>query len=241
MPIIYVWLIFAIIFVIMVESISSSSLNYYFSESVVFHEGLLTHKYTLLRNGIPQTFFQFLAQLSDQESSIHSVFYEILRSFPTEAYFWECPATSTLSWRSQTFEFVLIDARNLAKRSVNPSPFSEKFASYAEGSAVISFLSLGRDAMLVVPTTVLTADTSKHAIQYYTHLASFMRLGNPSQISALWQRVALEVTEILMNDRSEPRLVWVSTSGLGVSWLHVRLDSVPKYYNWKEYKSMHLK
>lgn len=30
--------------------------------------------------------------------------------------------------------------------------------------------------------------------------------------------------------------IWLSTSGLGVYWLHVRLDTRPKYYNHDEYK-----
>lgn len=33
-----------------------------------------------------------------------------------------------------------------------------------------------------------------------------------------------------------PVPLWVSTSGLGVSWLHVRLDSRPKYYTYAPYK-----
>ena len=31
--------------------------------------------------------------------------------------------------------------------------------------------------------------------------------------------------------------LWVSTSGLGVYWLHVRLDSYPKYYQHAPYKN----
>ena len=34
------------------------------------------------------------------------------------------------------------------------------------------------------------------------------------------------------NDRS----VWLSTSGMGVSWLHVRIDQVPKYYTFPAVK-----
>jgi hypothetical protein len=42
-------------------------------------------------------------------------------------------------------------------------------------------------------------------------------------------------------EKEEERFVsderrWLSTSGLGVSWLHMRLDSTPKYYNWQPYK-----
>ena len=33
--------------------------------------------------------------------------------------------------------------------------------------------------------------------------------------------------------------VWVSTAGMGVSWLHVRFDSRPKYYRWGEYTTFY--
>ena len=29
--------------------------------------------------------------------------------------------------------------------------------------------------------------------------------------------------------------VWMSTSGAGVSWLHIRLDSRPKYYQYRPF------
>jgi hypothetical protein len=31
------------------------------------------------------------------------------------------------------------------------------------------------------------------------------------------------------------RRFWISTSGLGVPWVHVRLDSYPKYYQYRPY------
>ena len=37
--------------------------------------------------------------------------------------------------------------------------------------------------------------------------------------------------------RSPEETTWLSTSGLGVYWLHVRLDSYPKYYTYRPYKA----
>jgi hypothetical protein len=31
--------------------------------------------------------------------------------------------------------------------------------------------------------------------------------------------------------------LWLSTSGLGVAWLHVRLDERPKYYTHAPYRT----
>jgi hypothetical protein len=36
--------------------------------------------------------------------------------------------------------------------------------------------------------------------------------------------------------RLSARPLWLSTSGLGVAWLHVRLDSRPKYYSYAPYR-----
>jgi hypothetical protein len=29
--------------------------------------------------------------------------------------------------------------------------------------------------------------------------------------------------------------IWLSTAGMGVAWLHIRLDERPKYYSHKPY------
>jgi len=31
--------------------------------------------------------------------------------------------------------------------------------------------------------------------------------------------------------------VWLNTSGLGIYWLHIRLDSSPKYYTHAPYRN----
>ncbi|MGB1216866.1 MAG: DUF6940 family protein [Saprospiraceae bacterium] len=32
--------------------------------------------------------------------------------------------------------------------------------------------------------------------------------------------------------------MWLSTAGLGVYWLHIRMDNRPKYYKHKAYKEI---
>jgi len=43
--------------------------------------------------------------------------------------------------------------------------------------------------------------------------------------------------EKLLEANGNPR--WLSTSGLGVSYLHVRIDKRPKYYSFDEYRNFH--
>jgi len=73
-----------------------------------------------------------------------------------------------------------------------------------------------------------------------THLAAFLRGAEESHYKIMantWHQ------EWLSRDSKglENQLFWVSTSGLGVSWLHVRFDTFPKYYNWHEYKARQMK
>eukprot|EP01034_Spumella_vulgaris_P037636 gene37636-46431_t len=69
-----------------------------------------------------------------------------------------------------------------------------------------------------------------------THLASFLRKGDNAQIIHLFNKIGTAFSHAVLNSTDSARRFWLSTSGLGVSWLHVRVDTVPKYYNWKEYK-----
>ena len=47
----------------------------------------------------------------------------------------------------------------------------------------------------------------------------------------LFRNIGQEVIKLL-----EEGTVWLSTSGFGVYWLHVRLDIVPKYYKHEPYR-----
>ena len=94
-------------------------------------------------------------------------------------------------------------------------------------SAVSIFANLGKDATLVVPSPI-SPDTA------YTHIAAFVRHAPAEQVDALFMKLANEV--IASHVHSEPR--WISTSGLGVYWLHVRIDSRPKYYQHAPYKTV---
>jgi len=114
-------------------------------------------------------------------------------------------------------EFVLADAPTLARVRPDPSPFYRQIA----GRQVATFTNLGGDAVLVAPGRGGT----------FPHLAAFCRTAPATLQDLLWREVASAI-------ESWParRTLWVSTSGLGVHWLHVRLDSRPKYYTHAPYR-----
>ena len=149
---------------------------------------------------------------------------EILADCNFDAFFWEFPPI-TAKTIDHAAEFVVIESAELATLQPDPAPFATQLARQS-GSDVITFPNLGGDALLVVPTQLGKSDA-------YPHLATFLRNAPQEQIRSLWKVAAATVHENLSD---APR--WLNTSGLGVSWLHLRLDTRPKYYNFLPYKTV---
>jgi hypothetical protein len=101
-----------------------------------------------------------------------------------------------------------------------PEAFAEHFRP---DTSVVTFANLGGDAMLVAPCPAAQGGG-------FAHLASFVATATPGHASDLWQAVGTA-----MQRRLGASPVWLSTAGLGVAWLHVRLDSRPKYYRHAPY------
>lgn len=90
-----------------------------------------------------------------------------------------------------------------------------------------AFANLRGDATLIAPgPTPATAPC--------VHLLAFLRQAPRHQTLALFARVGVELESRWAAD---PSPVWLSTSGLGVSWLHVRLDARPRYYTHAPYRT----
>ena len=116
---------------------------------------------------------------------------------------------------------MVLPAAALERARPDAAAFAEHFE---RGGEIVVFDNLGGDATLVVPAP-------RAQPQCYTHLAAFVRAAPAAQVRALWRAVA-SATIAAIGDR--PR--WLSTAGLGVFWLHVRLDSRPKYYRHDPYR-----
>lgn len=139
-----------------------------------------------------------------------------------EAVFWETPPVTEANL-DRPYEQVLVEANALQRVRPDPVPFGSQFAADPE-KLVISFPNLGGDAVLVVPTP-------QSDLGCYPQLIAFLRKAPPDQIDAFWKRAGEAMSEQVSDTP-----VWLSTAGLGVSWLHLRLDSRPKYYRHTPYK-----
>ncbi len=149
-------------------------------------------------------------------------FNRLLSDLPFEAMYWETPPVTRATF-SRPFECVIGNHSYLAGASPQRNVFSQYFKN-SQGSRVVTFLNLGRDATLVAPCP-LVADGA------YAHLMSFVRKAPKLQQDDFWKEVGRAVLQRLGNHP-----LWLNTEGSGVHWLHVRLDSQPKYYHHKAYK-----
>jgi len=159
-----------------------------------------------------------------QEEQFVSLFCQLLCTAPYKAYFFETPPLRRKDLDSP-FEFVLIDCKTLSTVTAEKRFFAEHFQR-SNGNS-ISFMNLSGDARLIVPRPVCSETN-------YAHIASFMRTASDAEKQSLWQQTASRYTESL---DEQPR--WLSTSGLGVYWLHIRIDKKPKYYTHHPYRTKH--
>jgi len=160
----------------------------------------------------------FEAMLSSVEFRLF--FNSVFAESAWAAYRWETPPMRESSLHSP-FEFVLIDCAEL-ERPADRTSFCEHFGD----QPVAVFPNLAGDAQLVVPCPI-----DEHCC--YTHLAAFARTAPPDQIHRLWQGVGAA-----MLTRVSEQPLWLSTAGMGIAWLHIRLDSQPKYYSHQDYVSV---
>ena len=163
------------------------------------------------------------------------VFFFGIKDAPCRAVMFETKGVTLDTARRLQFRFVMINSNALhrfGERGSDAHTFASHFMSGKKiVRDVVAFDNLGRDARLVAPVPLKDSDP-----ELYSHLAKFVREGSASQIDRLFLGVAKELWNRLVSQPDEP--VWLSTSGLGVAWLHVRLDSSPKYYEYEPFAAI---
>jgi hypothetical protein len=180
------------------------------------------HKINLFEDESPLSYEEVI-EYWGEDLEFRNFYFSILHNIPFDAFFWENPPV-TRSNIKQAYEFVLVNTPQLAKVRADPNPFQDRFKSNRLGQSVVAFENLGGDAELIVPCPVASQNI-------YAHFASFIRGAPEKQKHDLIISVANSLNRKI-ND--EP--TWVSTSGLGVYWLHIRLDTRPKYYSYQPYR-----
>jgi hypothetical protein len=172
-------------------------------------------RYRVRDREVPISFAR-ACELWSESAEFAAWFNDLLAAVPFRAFRWETPP-ATLANQGRAFEFVVLDCPGLERRA-DSTAFAAQLESLPAAEMVAAFPNLGNDAFLIVPRAIAAPSA-------YPHLGAFVRSAPEEQRLALWRAVGLAV-----QSRLGARPLWLSTAGMGVPWLHVRLDSRPKYY-----------
>lgn len=186
----------------------------------VYDDGHWLH-FTLEWVGSPMSFDDALAMMKWNEN-FTSFLSALIAQSGFEGLVWECPPL-TRSNLSRQFEFVVIDTRQPYHSKPDPSSFRSYLEPLDGRESLAIFKNLGGDASLVIPSWVEGTD--------YRDLLHFLKTASSAHKHILWQGVSSAVQEC-MGDRP----TWLSVAGAGEPWLHVRLDTRPKYYQHTPYR-----
>lgn len=180
-------------------------------------------QYRLKHDAVALSFSDVL-DLWQTNLDFRNYYTNLLASSPFSAYRWETPAL-TAENASQPFQFVLLNSPAFTSRKTDQATYKSYFTDEDTAQGVVSFTNLGGDATLVIPSP-------RTDISAYGHLAAFMRHAPRVQVDAFWRIISITVSSKLGHGP-----LWLSTAGGGVAWLHVRLDTRPKYYGYSPYKT----
>lgn len=176
-------------------------------------------KFNVTEEDIPISNKRFLELLRDS-GPFRSFYNDLLSNSGYDAFFWENKPV-TRDTLNSAYECNLVKSDFLAGRSPDSQTFSQYFK---ENEPVVVFPNLGKDARLIVPCP-------EKDLSVYTHIGNFVKDAGKTQIHEFWKQVGKQTLSLTGQKKK-----WLSTSGLGVFWLHARIDSFPKYYQTEEYK-----
>jgi len=123
-------------------------------------------------------------------------------------------------------EFVLINASILAGNNGDYTPFKEYFEEQSYPKSVV-FNNISGDAELIVP--VPPSNTSG-VWKVAASLGVYTRQASNESIIDFW-RTSFNQINVALGEYDP----YVSTSGEGVKYLHLRISHTPKYYKYKPY------
>lgn len=146
------------------------------------------------------------------------------RAYDSRGVFFECVPVSSDTVEEMPFECAIITTPQFDYCLENPKPFKDYLK---KGSAVAVFQNRRHDATLICP---IHRDGDRGP---FGHLTEFLDNASAHQHQVFWARVGETYLEIVRGRGSYP--TYLSTSGTGVAYLHMRIDRTPKYFHYTPY------
>ena len=144
------------------------------------------------------------------------------------AVFFETP-----KWTKNNLSDLLKFSLTNASDTFSGEPSIEKFSEHlkdckSDSKGSISFPNPNKTSRLIIPCP--------QCLNKFGHLGHFIKYSDDETWSKLWKKVAEELEKQI---KPPSKGVWLSTHGLGVPWLHIRIDTTPKYYKTESFKGQY--
>jgi len=173
----------------------------------------------------PVTWRRFIELTSSKDQKFTIAIQAAIKSTGFKYIFLNCPPLSKTTLDKE-FEMAVLEASwELENIETDMDKFRDKFKGK---KWVASFYNLGLDAVLVSPFA--REDQDK---KIYSSLGPFIWHAPDEQQVAVWHNVGMGLGVFVKR-----RTVWLNTEGRGVHYLHLRLDSRPKYYRYNPFKNI---
>jgi len=176
-----------------------------------------------LKNGNKNLSFKEVFELWINDIAFTNFYTKVITKLNYEAFYWEHPAINK-AFLEKKYECVLQRSKPLEHLKINEKAFEKHITK--KNALVTDFMNLGKNARLIVPTKATTQEI-------YNHLGKFIRHAERKQVLEIFKRIGQKMLE----ESKKDEFVWLNTAGLGVIWLHIRIDAKPKYYKTKTYRN----
>lgn len=181
-----------------------------------------SHLWQILEDGQPLSFAQVIEGWRDNVV-FREFYWATLLKHGENGCFWEHPKLNK-STVDQPYECVITQTDAFSKRTANFRPFAR---AVSPGKRISIFPNLSGEALLVVP------NQSDEISFNGRDLISFHQTAPIDLVHDLWKNIGRETAKAIAADAP---FQYLSTHGLGVLWLHIRLEQSPKYYHHRPYK-----
>ncbi|MFK8160999.1 MAG: hypothetical protein AB8H12_00940 [Lewinella sp.] len=176
----------------------------------------------ILKNADQLSFAQVIKGWQE-DASFREFYTATLLKHGGNGSFWEHPRLNK-STADQPYECVITQTDAFSKRTANFGPF---IRAVSLGKRISTFPNLSGEALLVVP------NQSDEIGFNGRDLISFLQTAPNDLVHDLWKIIGQETAAAI---ETEAPFQYLSTHGLGVLWLHVRLEQRPKYYHHRPYR-----
>jgi hypothetical protein len=151
-----------------------------------------------------------------------------LKSTSSESYFLEFKPVSWDLLGETFFEYVIIKTSGFIRKT-DIITFGESNLN-TNTNNIYTFYNLSKSSILISPCY-----NHNYNINIYNNIGTFMRSLNLEQQFLLFVTVFTQYLTQLKKNQN--KLLWLSTHGKGVAWLHFRIDNSPKYISYPYYKN----